>query len=322
MKPIISGHEKNLNYPSITEQPWDSDTVPLLSIICTAYNHGSFIKECLDSFIIQETNFPVEILIHDDASTEATAEIIHEYQQRYPQLIRPVLQTVNQFSQGQSPIEALAPMARGRYIARCEGDDYWTDPHKLQIQVDFLERHPEYVVSGHDSFTTDAYGALINGSILAGRHKKDGEAEELILTKKWIHLRTMVYRNVIKEYPWEYRRVNYSDNFLLSLLGHYGKSKYHTDISPACYRRHVGGIWSMIPKHEQQSNALNSFYWMYRYYRRIGQPQYAEYYYNKMQKRAVHLAGTGQLIKETMSRLLPIRTIRQWSRRLKKTWLK
>ena len=89
----------------VTEQEWDANTVPVLSIFCITYNHGKHIRDCLDGFLIQETSFPIEILVHDDASTDDTAEIIHEYQQRYPQLIRPVLQTINQFSQGKMPTE-------------------------------------------------------------------------------------------------------------------------------------------------------------------------------------------------------------------------
>jgi glycosyltransferase involved in cell wall biosynthesis len=277
--------QKNRSTPlPLIKQTWDNDTVPLLTIICITYNHEKFIKECLDGFLMQETNFPVEIIVHDDASTDGTDGIIREYQQLYPQVIRPVLQTINQFSLGNKPIEVLTPLARGRYIARCEGDDYWTDPHKLQIQVDFLESHPEYVASGHDSFATNENGDIIQREVLAENHKKDGEPQDLILTIHWIQMRTIVHRNVIKEYPWEYRRVLNGDNFLVSLLGHYGKSKYHADIAPACYRLHAGGVWSMISRREQKAHMVNTFYWMYRYYRRIEKPKYADYYFRKMEK--------------------------------------
>ena len=117
----------------------------LVSISCATYNHESYIRQCLEGFVIQKTNFEFEILIHDDASTDRTAAIIREYVDKYPNLIKPIFQTENQYSKG-VPISQTYnwPRARGKYIALCEGDDYWTDPYKLQKQVDFLEANPEY----------------------------------------------------------------------------------------------------------------------------------------------------------------------------------
>ena len=117
---------------------------PLVSIVCAVFNHGPFLRNALDGFLNQQVNFPFEILVHEDASTDNSAEIIRDYETKYPDLIYPVYQTENQYSQG-IPIEAsfLYPRARGKYIALCEGDDYWTDPLKLQKQVDYMEAHPE-----------------------------------------------------------------------------------------------------------------------------------------------------------------------------------
>ncbi len=119
---------------------------PIVSICCSTYNHEKFICEALDGFLIQKCNFPVEILIHEDCSTDNTAAIIKEYQQKYPHLIKPVFQKENQYSKGIKPFtHLLYPRARGKYIALCEGDDYWTDPYKLQKQVDVLEASQEYM---------------------------------------------------------------------------------------------------------------------------------------------------------------------------------
>lgn len=117
----------------------------LVSISCATYNHESYIRQCLEGFVMQKTNFEFEILIHDDASTDGTTTIIREYVDKYPNLIKPIFQTENQYSKG-VPISQTYnwPRARGKYIALCEGDDYWTDPYKLQKQVDFLEANPEY----------------------------------------------------------------------------------------------------------------------------------------------------------------------------------
>ena len=118
---------------------------PLVSICCTTYNHESYIRETIDGFLMQKTKFPIEIIIHDDASPDKTAEIIKEYADKYSDLVIPILQTENQLSKGISPSNVYVwPRVRGKYIALCEGDDYWTDPLKLQKQVDFLEANEHY----------------------------------------------------------------------------------------------------------------------------------------------------------------------------------
>ena len=105
---------------------------PLVSICCITYNHEKFIKDAIEGFLMQKTDFPIEILIHDDASTDGTTEIIKKYEKEYPDLIHAVYQTENQYSQGKKVFPILANQASGKYIALCEGDDYWTDPLKLQ----------------------------------------------------------------------------------------------------------------------------------------------------------------------------------------------
>jgi len=118
----------------------------LVSISCTSYNHEKYIKQCFDGFLMQKTNFNFEILVHDDASTDNTAAIIKEYENKYPDLFKCIYQTENQYSQGIRGIMSRFnfPRAQGKYIALCEGDDYWTDPLKLQKQVDFLEKNRDY----------------------------------------------------------------------------------------------------------------------------------------------------------------------------------
>ncbi len=118
---------------------------PLVSIICEAYNHESYIHHALDGFIMQKTDFIFEILIHDDASTDKTADIIRQYENKYPDLIKPIYQKENQYSKGVKITTGVQfTRAKGKYLAICEGDDYWTDPFKLQKQVNFLEKNPEY----------------------------------------------------------------------------------------------------------------------------------------------------------------------------------
>ena len=116
---------------------------PLVSICCTAYNHEKYLAQTLESFLSQRCDFAYEILIHDDVSTDRTAEIIREYAARYPHIIRPMFQTQNQYSRGVPINETFNfPRARGKYIALCEGDDYWCDPDKLQRQIAHMESDP------------------------------------------------------------------------------------------------------------------------------------------------------------------------------------
>lgn len=121
-------------------------TEPLVSVCCLTYNHVKYVGQCLEGFACQKTNFPFEILIHDDASQDDTQNVILEFAAKYDsEVVKPICQKINQFSQGISPLrQILLPRVKGKYIAPCEGDDYRTDPLKLQKQVDFLEAHPEY----------------------------------------------------------------------------------------------------------------------------------------------------------------------------------
>ena len=125
---------------------------PLISIICTAYNHEKYIAKAIEGFLMQETEYDYEILIHDDASTDKTADIIRQYELKYPEIIKAVYQTENQYSKGVKISRTfLHPKAKGKYVAICEGDDYWTDKSKLQLQVKYMESHPECTLCFHAS---------------------------------------------------------------------------------------------------------------------------------------------------------------------------
>ena len=123
-----------------------------VSIICDTYNQGDYIEDALKSFIAQETTFAFEVLVHDDASTDCTAEVIARYAEQYPDIIKPYYEEVNQYTpSGPHNYQVQSARARGKYIAFCEGDDYWTDPRKLQLQYEILEQHPEVDICAHSS---------------------------------------------------------------------------------------------------------------------------------------------------------------------------
>lgn len=123
---------------------------PQISIICNTYNQEKYIAEALESFLMQRVNVPFEILVHDDASTDGTADVIRKYEKKYPDIIKPIYQTQNQWNLDVSVTASIQiPRAKGKYIAFCEGDDYWTDPDKLQIQYDYMETYNECSICCH-----------------------------------------------------------------------------------------------------------------------------------------------------------------------------
>lgn len=228
-------------------------TNPLVSITCTAYNHEKFIRDTIEGFLMQKTTFPFEILIHDDASTDNTAEIIKEYELKYPDLIKPIYQKENQLSKGISiTLNYTLPRAKGKYIAMCEGDDFWTDPDKLQKQIDFLESNSDYslCVGGYKSVNVhtkeeEEVIKIPNGVI------KDNEGYTFTLSdtrNNWItKTLTLVFRNkseILKQLG-QYKLIR--DVHLIYHILKTGKGYYFTEVM-GTYRIHKGGIFSMRNK--------------------------------------------------------------------------
>lgn len=213
-----------------------------VSICCLAYNHESYIRQCLDGFMIQKCNFKFEVLIHDDASKDKTASIIEEYANKYPEIIKPIYQTENQHSKGvKATITFNFPRIKGKYVAMCEGDDYWTDPYKLQKQVDFLEANPDYVLSFHRVKILQPNGDLVEDFITKVPENYETQ-ETLARLGNYIHTPSVVFRNVLKELPNEFSLCPIGDYFIYMLLTEHGKLKYFEE-EMAVYRQGVG-IWS------------------------------------------------------------------------------
>ena len=127
---------------------------PTVTVWCLTYNQKEFIKDALDGFVMQKTSFPFEVIVHDDASTDGTTDIVNDYAHKFPNIIKPMIETENQWQKGglKHIISIMNEKhRRGKYIAFCEGDDFWTDPLKLQRQVDFLESHPDYSMCFHSA---------------------------------------------------------------------------------------------------------------------------------------------------------------------------
>lgn len=143
----------------------------VVSVKCATYNHAPYIRQCLDGFVMQKTNFRFEAIVHDDASTDGTTEIVREYAYKYPDIIKPMYEEENQYSRNLTAMnDAINKKLVGKYIAICEGDDYWTDPFKLQKQVDYLESHHECSLCFHPNYRLFPEG---NKKINAPKKKKE-----------------------------------------------------------------------------------------------------------------------------------------------------
>jgi len=208
--------------------------LPLVTIICTSYNHENYIKKCLDGFIMQQTSFSFEIIVHDDASTDSTQQIVKEYEKKYPHLFNNIYQTENQFSKREVNIwsDIIFPKSKGKYIALCEGDDYWTDPYKLQKQVDFLVQNEDYALTLHHR------ERLFNNSFTFEKCSKNS-----------IFSQCMVFKNFKLDdfYISNLKSIIYGDAFLYYKLLSLGKCKI-LDFNGAVYRVHEGGIHSGLSR--------------------------------------------------------------------------
>ncbi|MDC1505813.1 glycosyltransferase [Winogradskyella sp.] len=214
----------------------------LVSVCCLSYNHEPYIRQCLEGFMIQKTNFAFEVLIHDDASIDKTADIIQEYEEKYPNIIKPIYQTENQYSQGvKVTFKHNFSRAQGKYIALCEGDDYWTDPLKLQKQVDFLEANEDFFICHH------AFDMKImeTGKIIPLPEKDNPSHQEYDITALALHntigTLTVMYRNhkdLVNDVVF---KVTSGDYAMHLNNARFGKIKYIPE-KMAIYRRHKESV--------------------------------------------------------------------------------
>jgi hypothetical protein len=224
-------------------QHWPPGTRPLVTVQCITYNHQPFIREAINGFLMQKTTFPVRTVVHDDASTDATRAIVEHYATLYPDLFIAILQPVNLYS-GKHPRD-LSPVMHGKYIATCEGDDYWTDPEKLQIQVRFMEEHAGYSACYHDSRYIDEQGNTLVTSLGRSEGWYGNNLSATDLKKNcFIHLQSLLYRNALPALPPEFYLAYAKDEFLATLLGQLGPCRFIEEIQPSGYRRHAAGVFS------------------------------------------------------------------------------
>lgn len=271
------------------------DNSPLLSILCITYNHEKYIGQALDSFLAQRTTFPIEIVIGEDNSHDATMSVINQYKIKYPGLFKIVTSPANV-----GVVENFRRTLKecsGKYIAICEGDDYWTDDQKLQKQVEFLENNPEFVITYHDAHAFNEVGILKEAQLPA-KFQCDADANDL-LNARQISTLTVCFRKVLPEIPFEFDQAPILDLCLWSLLGSFGKGKYLKSVKPAAYRIHQGGVISSQNRDNKIRMTMHTYLCLARYYARTGNAKLSQKFTFK-----TILLGNSQLGKAYRIRLI------------------
>ena len=234
----------------------------MVSISCIVYNHEKYLRKCLDSMLMQKTNFNYEILIHDDASTDGSADIIREYEKNYPDIIKPIYQKENQYSKGvKISWKYQYPRARGKYIALCEGDDYWTDPCKLQKQFDLLESDDSIIMSTHAVHLGNERGEITGKywPSCVGEDKKYTTPDGVrVIIKNYqcffqtssFFYRSDIIRKVYNDIPRFIQDCKVGDYPLLYLMAFYGNIGYFSDVM-SCRRTESQNSWSSKMKNNK-----------------------------------------------------------------------
>lgn len=222
----------------------------MVSICCITFNQESYIRDALDGFVSQKTDFKYEVLIHDDASTDKTADIIREYQEKYPEMIKPILQTENQYSKGLTNVSGTwnFPRAKGKYIAMCEGDDYWTDENKLKRQVDYMEAHPDCSMVFH-SAKVEVQGTAVTESMMRPYKKSRVVTPEEIIDKtSGYPTASLLFRTeMVKNLPDFYNHAPIADIPLQLLAANMGYA-YYMDEPMCVYRLGGAASWTTLMK--------------------------------------------------------------------------
>jgi glycosyltransferase involved in cell wall biosynthesis len=240
---------------------WGGEKRPVVSVICPTYNHEKYIRKTIESILSQRTDFPFELFIHDDASTDSTASIIEEYAKAYPSIIRPIYRKENQYSKGYKIQPLVMPHTNGKYIAFCEGDDFWTNPQKLQHQVDILNKYHDVIICGHWCTNVDGQGALLEKQITTGESCPEYFGAENALSGTPVHPNTWMYRRMEWQNHKYIRLLNAlpagDDPTMLMLLSE-GKGYCISNFYSA-YRLHDGGSWSTKSNYRKSFDMLRFY---------------------------------------------------------------
>lgn len=231
---------------------------PLVSICSITYNHALYIRDCLDGLLMQKTDFPFEIIINDDCSTDGTTEIIKEYVNKYPNIISPIYHDENQYQKGIRGMyqRFVYPKARGKYIALCEGDDYWTDPLKLQKQVDFMESHPDFSMCFHRVSVMVEDKLRLSNDIFNHLQEREYNETDLLMRLTVPTCSALFRKGIIVRCPVN-PKFQYGDNILWLTAIRSGRT-YCLGEEMGVYRRHSGS-WTTMDSYSTSTKQVTHF---------------------------------------------------------------
>ncbi|MEP1446565.1 MAG: glycosyltransferase [Paraglaciecola sp.] len=226
---------------------WDDKNNIKVSILCATFNQDSYIEDAIKGFLLQETTFAYEIIVHDDASSDNTPHIIKKYQALYPNIIKPIIQTENQFSKGNfKPSAYMAKLANGLYSCLCEGDDYWIDKNKLESQFKALENNKNINLCVHDAFTINQKDGTLSNKFPKRKNREYIIPFKKIFTTSGQFSPTasmMIRTNVIQNLPAFFMTAPVGDFFLEVIAGRNGI--YYLPQKMSVYRNETVGSWSI-----------------------------------------------------------------------------
>lgn len=228
-----------------------NEKAPLVAIHCLVYNHEPYLRDCFEGFVMQQTNFSFVAIVHDDASTDGSAAIIREYEEKYPHIFKPIYEIENQYSKRDGSLERIMneviEATEAKYVAMCEGDDYWTDPLKLQKQVDYMEENPECSLCFHKVNTLIQETGEIKEEFIV--RDVPGKSNVIDLAKgNYIHTPSVLYRRYSDVHE-QYQKIMPclpGDYVMWMLLAEKG-NMYKINEPMAVYR-YGSGIWSNVWK--------------------------------------------------------------------------
>lgn len=234
----------------------------MVSIRCLTYNHAPYIRRCLDGFVMQKTNFRFQAIVHDDASTDGTTEILREYAEKFPDIIIPMYEKENRWSKHDGTLLTIMyPLLTGKYLAHCEGDDFWSDPYKLQKQVDFMEKNPEFVLiySDYDIVDQDSKSIKSRKPVFY----EGNVGRQIVEYGNFICTPTSLYRRCYDDMWPEFLiglpfKPKVSDKVHWLFLSQYGMFKFLND-KTASYRRLPKSSSHYLSFHEQKNFIASSW---------------------------------------------------------------
>jgi glycosyltransferase involved in cell wall biosynthesis len=238
-----------------------------VSVCMITYNHAKYIRKAIQGVLKQKVDFPLELIIADDCSTDDTVNIIESEISNNTSFVRIKLnRNHSNLGVNRNFTEALYA-CHGEYIAICEGDDYWVDENKLQIQFGFLESHSNFVMSFHNS-KIEKNDLILEETILNKSTKRDLIYEDLVYGFYTIPTLTVFFRNIIKNrLPFQFLEITNCDSFLFLFLSQYGKIHYHENIFDVVHVYHRAGIWSMKTALDRSIRSYNTYLKAYSFFK-------------------------------------------------------